>query len=201
MSTTAEDRTELISELINALSGPVSAGIRAAGQLNQRRIDLHQQLEEAASEFKRMAQLAQRMVALLEEIEGPIREAIPQISRASRVLGEILDEAPDDIGARLASTVAGLNSLVEGLGPMAMMAQGMFGGRQAPASSPRQAGNSSASAPSPAKSSPAKKAPAKKAAAVKKAAAKKAAPAKKTASKKATPKKTTAKKASAQRSQ
>jgi hypothetical protein len=182
MSTTADDRTELISELINLLSGPVSTGIRAAGQMNQRRIDLHQQLEEAAAEFKRMAKVAQRMVALLDEIEGPIREAIPQISRASRVLGEILDEAPDDIGARLASTVAGLNGLVEGLGPMAMMAQGMFGSRPTAAAAP----------------APAAKAPAKKAAA-KKATAKKA-PAKKAAAKKAPAKKVAAKKASAQRS-
>ena len=136
MSTTAEDRTELISEVINALAGPVTSGLRAAGQINQRRLDVQQHLEESLGELRRMSQVVQRLVNLLDELEGPIRDAIPQVTRATAVLREVLDQAPDDIGTRLASTLTTLNGVVEGLGPMAVMAQGMFGQRGTPAQPP-----------------------------------------------------------------
>lgn len=191
MANHADERTEFISELINLLAGPVSTGVRAAGQINQRRLDLQTHLEEAVAELRHVAAVGQRMVALLDEIEGPIREAIPQITRASRLLGEILDEAPDDLGPRLVATLSGLNGLVDGLGPMAAMAQGMFGQRP-PAATPPAQGVQPESKTVPAKKTAARKTAAKKVPAKK-------APAKKATTKKVSTKKTAAPKATAKK--
>ena len=192
MATSGDDRTELISELINLLAGPVSNGMRAAGQINQRRIEAQQHLDEMIAEVRRVAQVAQRMVALLDDIEEPIRQAVPQLARAAQFIGSVLDDAPEDAGRQLAAALSSLQRLADGMGPLMMLAQGaagMFGQRPAPSTAAATA--STPAAPSvPAKKVPAKKAPAKKAAA-KKAPAKKA-PAKKAAAKKAAVKKTPA---------
>ena len=192
MATSGDDRTELISELINLLAGPVSNGMRAAGHINQRRIEAQQHLDEMIAEVRRVAQVAQRMVALLDDIEEPIRQAVPQLARAAQFIGSVLDDAPEDAGRQLAAALSSLQRLADGMGPLMMLAQGaagMFGQRPAPSATAATA--STTAAPSvAAKKAPAKKVPAKKAAA-KKAPAKKAA-AKKSAAKKAAVKKTPA---------
>ena len=146
---------------------------------------------------------------LLDEIEQPLREAVPQLARAAQMLGQLLDEAPEDLGEQLKNTWTSVNSLLEGLGPLLMLAQGaagMFGtssSTSAPtgsrSSNPTQKASgtkkSAAKSTSPAKKTAAKKptakkaAPAKKTAPAKKPTAKKAAPAKKTAAKKSSPSK------------
>lgn len=182
MASSNDDRTELISELVNLLAGPVSNGMRAAGQINQRRIEAQQHLDEMIAEVRRVAQVAQRMVALLDEIEEPIRQAVPQLARAAQFIGSVLDDAPEDAGRQLAATLSSLQRLADGMGPLMTLAQGaagMFGQRPVPSSA--SAAASTTVVPSVAT----KKAPAKKAA-VKKA------PPKKPAAKKAAIKKTPA---------
>lgn len=205
---TSTDRTEFISELVNLLAGPVSAGMKKAGEANQRRMQMQEHVEQLVDDAKKAGDVARRMVSLLDEIEQPLREAVPQLSRAAQMLGQLLDEAPDDLGEQLKNTWTSVNSLLEGLGPLLMLAQGaagMFGtpsSTNAPtssrASSPRQkasgAKRSAAKKASPAKKTAAKKSAAKttttkKAAPAKKPTAKKAAPAKKTAAKKSSPSK------------
>jgi len=215
---TTKDRTEFITEVVNLLAGPVSAGVKKAGEANQRRVELQEHLEQIVEDARRAGDVARRMVSLLDEIEQPLREAIPQFARAAQMLGQVLDEAPDDLAAQMRSTWSSVNSLVEGLGPLLMLAQGaagMFGGTSAPKSSSPTGANrapnttrastagaakkpptptrttkkpSSSAAPSTA----AKKQPAKKAAA-KKSTTKKAA-VNKPASKKSAAKKTSVKK-------
>lgn len=215
---TTKDRTEFITEVVNLLAGPVSAGVKKAGEANQRRVELQEHLEQIVEDARRAGDVARRMVSLLDEIEQPLREAIPQFARAAQMLGQVLDEAPDDLATQMRSTWSSVNSLVEGLGPLLMLAQGaagMFGGTSAPKSSSPTGANrapnttrasttgaakkpptpsrttkktSSSAAPSTA----AKKQPAKKAAA-KKSTTKKAA-VNKPASKKSAAKKTSVKK-------
>jgi hypothetical protein len=194
MASSSDDRTELISELINLLAGPVSNGMRAAGQINQRRIEAQQHLDEMIAEVRRVAQVAQRMVALLDEIEEPIRQAVPQLARAAQFIGSVLDDAPEDAGRQLAAALASVQRLADGMGPLLMLAQGaagMFGQRPAPSNAATPASTSAASGTpkkqAATKAAGGKKAPAKKAP-VKKAPAKKA-PAKKVAVKKAPAKK------------
>ena len=196
------DRTEFISELVNLLAGPVSAGMKKAGEANQRRMQMQEHVEQLVDDAKKAGDVARRMISLLDEIEQPLREAVPQLARAAQMLGQLLDEAPDDLGEQLKNTWTSVNSLLEGLGPLLMLAQGaagMFGpssSSSATTASPaaRPAQKASGTKKSPAKSaSPAKKTAAKKSAAktttAKKSTAKKAAPAKSTAAKKSTAKK------------
>ena len=212
---TSTDRTEFISELVNLLAGPVSAGMKKAGEANQRRMQMQEHVEQLVDDAKKAGDVARRMVSLLDEIEQPLREAVPQLARAAQMLGQLLDEAPEDLGEQLKNTWTSVNSLLEGLGPLLMLAQGaagMFGtssSTSAPtgsrSSNPTQKASgtkkSAAKSTSPAKKTAAKKAapakkptakkaaPAKKAASAKKPTAKKAAPAKKTAAKKSSPSK------------
>ncbi len=203
---TSTDRTEFISELVNLLAGPVSAGMKKAGEANQRRMQMQEHVEQLVDDAKKAGDVARRMVSLLDEIEQPLREAVPQLARAAQLLGQVLDEAPDDLGEQLKNTWISVNSLLEGLGPLLMLAQGaagMFGSSSStsattasPASNPTQnasgAKKSAAKKASPAKKTAAKKSPAKtttakKAAPAKKSTTKKVAPAKKTAAKKSSP--------------
>ena len=217
MSTT-KDRTEFITEVVNMLAGPVSAGVKKAGEANQRRMELQEHLEQIVEDARRAGDVARRMVSLLDEIEQPLREAVPQFARAAQMLGQILDEAPDDLAAQMRSTWSSVNSLVDGLGPLLMLAQGaagMFGGTSTSKSASAPAGATGASrvtgasgaasakkppatSPSAQKSSVAAKKPAAKKSAANKAAAKKTA-AKKPVAKKAAAKKSVAKKAAAKK--
>ena len=201
---TSTDRTEFISELVNLLAGPVSAGMKKAGEANQRRMQMQEHVEQLVDDAKKAGDVARRMVSLLDEIEQPLREAVPQLARAAQMLGQLLDEAPDDLGEQLKNTWTSVNSLLEGLGPLLMLAQGAAGMFGTPSSTSATTGSrgipaqkASATKKSPAKNtSPAKKTAAKKSAA-KTTTAKKAAPAKKPTAKKAAPaKKTPAKKSS-----
>ena len=194
---TSTDRTEFISELVNLLAGPVSAGMKKAGEANQRRMQMQEHVEQLVDDAKKAGDVARRMVSLLDEIEQPLREAVPQLARAAQMLGQLLDEAPEDLGEQLKNTWTSVNSLLEGLGPLLMLAQGaagMFGTSSSASATTGSRGNpaqkASGTKKSPAKStSPAKKTAAKKAAPAKKTTAKKAAPAKKTAAKKSSPSK------------
>ena len=199
---TSTDRTEFISELVNLLAGPVSAGMKKAGEANQRRMQMQEHVEQLVDDAKKAGDVARRMVSLLDEIEQPLREAVPQLARAAQMLGQLLDEAPDDLGEQLKNTWTSVNSLLEGLGPLLMLAQGaagMFGTSSSTSATTGSRGNpaqkasgtkkSPAKSASPAKKSAAKTTTAKKAAPAKKPTAKKAAPAKKTAAKKSPPSK------------
>lgn len=199
---TSTDRTEFISELVNLLAGPVSAGMKKAGEANQRRMQMQEHVEQLVDDAKKAGDVARRMVSLLDEIEQPLREAVPQLARAAQMLGQLLDEAPDDLGEQLKNTWTSVNSLLEGLGPLLMLAQGaagMFGTSSSTSATTGSRGNpaqkasgtkkSPAKSASPAKKSAAKTTTAKKAAPAKKPTAKKAAPAKKTAAKKSSPSK------------
>lgn len=197
---TSTDRTEFISELVNLLAGPVSAGMKKAGEANQRRMQMQEHVEQLVDDAKKAGDVARRMVSLLDEIEQPLREAVPQLARAAQMLGQLLDEAPDDLGEQLKNTWTSVNSLLEGLGPLLMLAQGaagMFGTPSSTSASTGSRGNpakkasgtkkSAAKNTSPAKKTAAKKTTAKKATPAKKPTAKKAPPTKKTAAKKSSP--------------
>ena len=203
MSTT-KDRTEFITEVVNMLAGPVSAGVKKAGEANQRRMELQEHLEQIVEDARRAGDVARRMVSLLDEIEQPLREAVPQFARAAQMLGQILDEAPDDLAAQMRSTWSSINSLVDGLGPLLMLAQGaagMFGGSStsksasAPAGGKGASGTTRASTTAARKAAPATSRLAKKSSGASQKPVAKKAPAKKAPAKKAPTKKAPAKKA------
>jgi len=179
---TSTDRTEFISELVNLLAGPVSAGMKKAGEANKRRMQMQEHVEQLVDDAKKAGDVARRMISLLDEIEQPLREAVPQLARAAQMLGQLLDEAPDDLGEQLKNSWTSVNSLLEGLGPLLMLAQGAAGIFGTPSSSSAITGSRTSN-------------PTEKTSGAKKSAAKKASPAKKTAANKSAAKTTTTKKA------
>ena len=50
---TSTDRTEFISELVNLLAGPVSAGMKKAGEANQRRMQMQEHVEQLVDDAKK----------------------------------------------------------------------------------------------------------------------------------------------------
>ena len=189
-----QDRTEFISEVVNMLAGPVSAGMKKAGEANQRRLELQEHLEHIVEDARRAGDVARRMVSLLDEIEQPLREAVPQFARAAKMLGQILDEAPDDLADQMRTTWQSVNSLVDGLGPLLMLAQGaagMFGGAAASTSASSAkvdaAKRTGTAKKVPATSTPSKQPATKTTGAAKKAVGKKSATAKKAVGKKSSP--------------
>lgn len=204
----SKDRTEFISELVNLLAGPVSAGVKKAGEANQRRMQMQEHVEQMVDDAKKAGDVARRMISLLDEIEQPLREAVPQLARAAQVLGQLLDEAPDDLSEQMKNTWASVNSLLEGLGPLLMLAQGAAGmfatssstgaAKASPAATPPQKASAakknaskkvSSTKKTTAKKSAANSSTAKKSTSAKKSATKNAPPAKKTVSKKSSPSK------------
>ena len=166
MATDDRTRDDLISELINLLAGPVSTGVKAVGQANQRRIEAMEHLDQVCTELRRLADVSRRMINLLDEIEGPLRAAAPQIGRLAQLVDDVLDEAPEDLGRRLSHLMTSLERLGDGLGPLLLLAQGaagMFGGTRQPSAATSPATTAAPAKKAPVKKAPAKKAPAKKA--------------------------------------
>ena len=200
------DRTgELLTELINRLAGPVSAGAKLASDAATRRADAKRHMEELCAELQRARDVGRRVVDLLDEIEAPLRRAAPLIDQLVGVLEEVLADAPEDLGPQLRELASRLGGLADGLGPLLMVAQGaagMFGSR--PASSGASTTARTASAPATtttvAKKTTAKTTASKTSTANKSAARKSTAKkvvAKKSAAKKTAAKKTAAKKTAA----
>ncbi len=146
----SQDRSEFISELINLLAGPVTAGVKKAGEANRKRMEIQEHVEHLVGELQHTIAVGQRLVRLLDDIEEPLRAALPQLTRAADLLGRILDEAPDDLPTKLRSSAESLTKLADGLGPLMLLAQGaagMFGGSARPASAPTSATARTASKP------------------------------------------------------
>lgn len=186
------DRTgELLTELINRLAGPVSAGAKLASDAATRRADAKRHMEELCAELQRARDVGRRVVDLLDEIET-LRRAAPLINQLVGVLEEVLADAPEDLGPQLRTLASRLAGLADGLGPLLMMSQGaagMFGSR--PASSGASTAASTATAPATT-TTVAKKTTAK-------TTASKTSTAKKSAARKSTAKKVVAKKSAAKK--
>ena len=200
------DRTgEILTELINRLAGPVSAGAKLASDAATRRADAKRHMEELCAELQRARDVGRRVVDLLDEIEAPLRRAAPLIDQLVGVLEEVLADAPEDLGPQLRELASRLGGLADGLGPLLMVAQGaagMFGSRSAPSGASTAARTATAPATTTtvakkttAKTTASKTGTAKKSAA-RKSTAKKVV-AKKSAAKKTAAKKTAAKKTAA----
>lgn len=191
------DRTgELLTELINRLAGPVSAGAKLASDAATRRADAKRHMEELCAELQRARDVGRRVVDLLDEIETPLRRAAPLINQLVGVLEEVLADAPEDLGPQLRTLASRLGGLADGLGPLLMMAQGaagMFGSR--PASTAASTATAPATTTTVAKKTTAKTT-ASKTSTAKKSAARKST-AKKVVAKKSAAKKTAAKKTAA----
>ena len=191
------DRTgELLTELINRLAGPVSAGAKLASDAATRRADAKRHMEELCAELQRARDVGRRVVDLLDEIEIPLRRAAPLINQLVGVLEEVLADAPEDLGPQLRTLASRLGGLADGLGPLLMMAQGaagMFGSR--PASTAASTATAPATTTTVAKKTTAKTTGSKTSTAKKSAARKSTA--KKVVAKKSAAKKTAAKKTAA----
>ena len=169
MSKRSDTERDIVAEIINLVASQVSTGVRVAGEVREKQDQARRQLESSLHTIKEAADVTVRMVRLLDEIEQPLRDAIPVISRAAHVLDGILNGLPDDTADQVAEIIPKVRALVDGLAPLAAMGAAM---------APRAASPTAAKTQTPAKAT-------KKAAkTVKKAAPATASKADKTATKK-----------------
>ena len=169
MSKRSDTERDIVAEIINLVASQVSTGVRVAGEVREKQDQARRQLESSLHTIKEAADVTVRMVRLLDEIEQPLRDAIPVISRAARVLDGILDGLPDDTAEQVAEIIPKVRALVDGLAPLAAMGAAM---------APRAASPTATKTESPSKATK------KEAKTVKKAAPATASKAAKTATKK-----------------
>ena len=125
MSKRSDTERDIVAEIINLVASQVSTGVRVAGEVREKQDQARRQLESSLHTIKEAADVTVRMVRLLDEIEQPLRDAIPVISRAARVLDGILDGLPDDTADQVAEIIPKVRALVDGLAPLAAMGAAM----------------------------------------------------------------------------
>lgn len=186
---TDDDSRDPFAEVISLVAGPIAAAIRSVDQLRHGSDEFVKGLENFNTTMASLNETANRINALLEEVEGPIRTVMPQVTRtmktadeiASRLSGPVEQVAPGlqrlaevlnspviaSLPTDLSSFVTTINDLGRRLGPLSQLAEtagGMFGlrlpGRAQQAPAPPPATDP---APAPAKPATAKS-PAKKSA-------------------------------------
>jgi ABC-type transporter Mla subunit MlaD len=216
-------RTDPFSDIISLVAGPIAAVIRSFDQLRKGADELMKGLENFNRTMTNLNDTAERVNALLSEIEQPVRAMLPQVTRtvkfadefSSRMSGPmeqvipglvrlsetlnspVITSLPND----LTSFVDAINDLVKRLSPLGQIAEsagGLFGlripGMSRSASAPATPAPTATPAPAPVAVA-AEPAPVR----AKKAPAKKRAPVKKAPAKKSAPKKAAAKKAPAKK--
>lgn len=145
MSKRSDTERDIVAEIINLVASQVSTGVRVAGEVREKQDQARRQLESSLHTIREAADVTVRMVRLLDEIEQPLRQAIPVISRAASVLDGILDGLPDDTADQVAEIIPRLRALLDGLAPLAAM-----GAAMAPRT-PAAPAKSTDSSPKPAK--------------------------------------------------
>jgi len=125
MSKQSDTERDLVAEIINLVASQVSTGVRVAGEVRERQDQARRQLETGFHTIKEAADVTVRMVRLLDEIEQPLRDAIPVISRAASVLDGILNGLPDDTADQVAEIIPKVRALVDGFAPLAAMGAAM----------------------------------------------------------------------------
>lgn len=125
MSKRSDTERDIVAEIINLVASQVSTGVRVAGEVREKQDQARRQLESSLHTIKEAADVTVRMVRLLDEIEQPLRDAIPVISRAASVLDGILDGLPDDTADQVAEIIPKVRALVDGLAPLAAMGAAM----------------------------------------------------------------------------
>ena len=219
--------TPNIGDLFGALGGnPLNTIGKTVEQMKRGASDLVAAAELMRSTLENLNSVATRMNRMLDDIEEPVRAAVPQITRAVKLANSIVDQMVDPIERvapglnRLADTLSsqsltnmpkqlgefldGLTDLSHRLAPLAQLAEsagGFFGMRGLAALSgatSRTPSSSPTPPPPPASPPPPVTRTAVTASSPTRAPAKKRAT-KKTAAKKTTAKKTTAKKTTAKK--
>ena len=125
MSKRSDTERDIVAEIINLVASQVSTGVRVAGEVREKQDQARRQLETGLHTIKEAADVTVRMVRLLDEIEQPLRDAIPVISRAASVLDGILDGLPDDTADQVAEIIPKVRALVDGFAPLAAMGAAM----------------------------------------------------------------------------
>jgi hypothetical protein len=223
----SDDRHDAFSDVINILAAPIAGGIRTVEQLRRGADEMIKAFENLNRTMDNLNEAATRINALMAELEGPIKAAMPQLTRTIQTAdsitqameGPIRKAAPNivritdtlsspgfaTLPTQLGDMLQMVGDVSKRLGPLTQFAEnagGLFGGLRIPGM-----GGSRPSNPSP-RSEPLVRRPEPspeprfadapaKNAPAKKAPAKKA-PAKKTAGK-APVKKTAGKKAPAKK--
>lgn len=224
-----QQRSDPFADFLSLAAGPIAGVIRSFDQLRKGSEELMRGLENFNSTMETLNDTAQRVNALLNEFEEPVRALLPQVTRTlktadaitARLSGPVEDVAPglERLAQTLNSPVIAalptdlsqfldaINDLVRRLAPLGQLADsagGLFGLRL-----PGMPGQARTPATTPAppagEAAPAPSAPVRDVSAAQQRAAERAAraagtPAKKTPAKKTPARKSSAKKTAAKKS-
>ncbi len=216
----SDDRHDAFSDVINILAAPIAGGIRTVEQLRRGADEMIKAFENLNRTMDNLNEAATRINALMAELEGPIKAAMPQLTRTIQTAdsitqameGPIRKAAPNivritdtlsspgfaTLPAQLGDMLQMVGDVSRRLGPLTQLAEnagGLFGGLRIPGMGGSRPSNPTAP---PRVQEPVRRPTATPEAVFAPAPAKKA-PAKKASAKKASAKKAPAKRAPAKK--
>ena len=125
----SDDRHDAFSDVINILAAPIAGGIRTVEQLRRGADEMIKAFENLNRTMDNLNEAATRINALMAELEGPIKAAMPQLTRTIQTAdsitqameGPIRKAAPNIV--RITDTLSspGFASLPMQLGDMLQM--------------------------------------------------------------------------------
>jgi ABC-type transporter Mla subunit MlaD len=130
--------------LISLAAGPISAVIRSFDQLRRGSDELFKGLENFNRTMANLNDTAERVNALLNEFEGPVRAVMPQVLATARLaeqLTPVIATLPTDL-TKFIDSINDLSRRLAPLGQLAETAGGLFSlripGMPRPSASPAQ---------------------------------------------------------------
>lgn len=130
--------------LISLVAGPIAAVIRSFDQLRRGSDELFKGLENFNRTMANLNDTAERVNALLNEFEGPVRAVMPQVLATAKLaeqLAPVFATLPTDLG-KFIDSINDLSRRLAPLGQLAETAGGLFSlripGMTRPSASPAQ---------------------------------------------------------------
>lgn len=170
----SDERHDALSDVINILAAPIAGGIRTVEQWRRGADEMVKALENLNRTMDNLNEAATRINALMADLEGPIKAAIPQVTRTIQAAdsitqameGPIRKAAPNIVRITETLSSPGFSTLPnqltdvlhlvgdvsKRLGPLTQLAEnagGLFGGLRIPGMSGRPSATPQRATPTP----------------------------------------------------
>ena len=152
-----DNRSDGLADLINLLAAPIAGSIRSVEQAKRGFDEMWRAAENLNATMETLNETAQRVNALLAEVEEPIKAMMPQLTRTIRTADEITQRLEGPVRAaapniekiagtlsapgfatlpsQLADVLSSVSEVSRRLSPLAVLAEnagGLFGGFRLP---------------------------------------------------------------------
>jgi hypothetical protein len=153
----SDERHDAFSDVINILAAPIAGGIRTVEQLRRGADEMIKAIENVNRTMANLNEAATRINTLLGELEGPIKAAMPQLTRTIQTAdaitqameGPMRKAAPNivrisetlsspgfaSLPSQLTDVLQMVGDVSKRLGPLTQLAEnagGLFGGLRIP---------------------------------------------------------------------